>query len=101
KVEDKAGDPVRFLPPFFQQDGQDVSVNFRSLNAGKKSIGLDLKNPEGKETLLRLVERADVLLDGFRPGVLDRLGIGWSVCRGRKRRPLFTSLPGHRRAGPP
>jgi crotonobetainyl-CoA:carnitine CoA-transferase CaiB-like acyl-CoA transferase len=77
KVEDRTGDPVRFLPPF----ADEVSVPFRSLNSGKKSLALDLKKPEGRDLLVRLLGKADVLLDGFRPGVLDRLGAGYDAAR--------------------
>ena len=51
------------------------------LNRGRRSIGVDLKSPEGVETVLALVEQADVIIEGFRPGVAERLGIGPDDCR--------------------
>src|SRR3954453_21176220 len=53
------------------------------LNRGRPSIGVDLKNPDGVETVLRLVESADALIEGFRPGVMERLGLGPDVCAAR------------------
>lgn len=95
KVEDKAGDPVRFIPPF---DEREVAVGFRALNAGKKSISLDMKKPEGRDLLLRLMQRADVLLDGFRPGVLERLGAGYDAAK--YPRLVWCSLSGFGPVGP-
>lgn len=69
KVEPAAGDPARAQGPF--EDGR--SVWFRNLNRGKRSVVLDLKSDAGKATLWAIVERADVLVEGFRPGVMQRL----------------------------
>ncbi len=52
------------------------------LNRGRKSIAIDLKNPEGVETVLKLVESADVIVEGFRPGVMEKLGLGPDICQG-------------------
>ena len=65
------GDWLRHAPPLV--DG--VGSLFRALNRGKKSITLNLKTDEGRAAFLRLVESADVLLEGFRPGVMERLGV--------------------------
>ena len=59
------------------------------LSRGRRSIGVDLKHPEGVETVLRLVERADVLYEGFRPGVTERLGLGPEVCLARNPRLVY------------
>src|SRR5438045_986111 len=56
------------------------------LNRGRRSVGMDLKRPEAVEAVLRLVERADVLIEGFRPGVTERLGLGPDVCLARNPR---------------
>ena len=79
KVEDTGlGDYIRWSPPFYEGAEQTArSALFLSLNRGKRSIRVDLKNERGKEVLLRLVRDADILLESFRPGVLDRLGVGW------------------------
>src|SRR3954466_782091 len=55
-------------------------------NRGKRSISVDLKSDEGRETLLRLVAAADVLIEGYRPGVMERLGFGPDVCLARNER---------------
>jgi alpha-methylacyl-CoA racemase len=70
------------------------------LNRGRRSVGLDLKNPDGVETLLRMVEAADVLIEGFRPGVCERLGIGPDVCRARNPRLVYGRMTGWGQSGP-
>jgi crotonobetainyl-CoA:carnitine CoA-transferase CaiB-like acyl-CoA transferase len=95
KVEDRAGDPVRFIPPF---DAREVAVGFTTLNAGKRSLVLDLKKEEGKSLLLGLMAKADVLVEGFRPGVLDRLGAGYDAARFP--RLVWCSLSGFGAEGP-
>lgn len=98
KVESPLGDPVRHLPPQDLETG--LSAAFRALNQGKQSVVIDLKREEGRELLLRLVETADVLMEGFRPGVLDRLGVGAEVCRARNPRLVFCSISGYGQGGP-
>src|SRR3954462_15531393 len=90
KVEDTGmGDYIRWAPPYYGTDEQQQlgtrSALYLSLNRGKRSVRLDLKNEAGREALLRLVESYDVVLDGFRPGVLDRLGVGYQRRRGGHR----------------
>jgi alpha-methylacyl-CoA racemase len=70
------------------------------LDRGRRSAGIDLKNPAGAETLLRLVERADALIEGFRPGVAERLGIGPDVCLARNRRLVYGRMTGWGQDGP-
>jgi alpha-methylacyl-CoA racemase len=70
------------------------------LNRGRRSVGVDLKHPDGVETVLRLVERADALIEGFRPGVAERLGIGPDVCQGRNRRLVYGRMTGWGQDGP-
>jgi len=70
------------------------------LNRGRRSIGLDLKQPEGVDTLLTLVEKADALIEGFRPGVAERLGIGPDVCLERNPRLVFGRMTGWGQEGP-
>jgi crotonobetainyl-CoA:carnitine CoA-transferase CaiB-like acyl-CoA transferase len=75
KVESPSGDDTRgWGPPFVGPEDARESTYFLSANRNKESLVLDLKSDEGKETLARLVERADVLMENFRAGVLDRLG---------------------------
>lgn len=70
------------------------------LNRGRQNIAVDLKNPEGVETVLRLVEGADALIEGFRPGVTDRLGIGPDVCQARNPRLVYGRMTGWGQSGP-
>jgi alpha-methylacyl-CoA racemase len=70
------------------------------LGRGRKSVGVDLKHPEGRETVLRLVERADALIEGFRPGVTERLGLGPDDCLGRNPRLIYGRMTGWGQEGP-
>ena len=76
------------------QPGQDV------LSRGRRSIGIDLKHPQGVATVLRLVAEADVLLEGFRPGVTERLGIGPDVCLASNPRLVYGRMTGWGQDGP-
>ncbi|MBY0520318.1 MAG: CoA transferase [Sphingomonas sp.] len=88
KVEPPAGDPARDQAPF--EAGQ--SVWFRNLNRGKQSVALDLKTEAGKEALWALIDRADVLVEGFRPGVVDRLGFGYRAVAARNPAIVYCSI---------
>lgn len=70
------------------------------LNRGRRSIALDLKNPAAVETVLRLVEEADALIEGFRPGVMERLGLGPDVCLQRNPKLIFGRMTGWGQSGP-
>jgi alpha-methylacyl-CoA racemase len=70
------------------------------LNRGRRSIALDLKHPDGPEVVLRLVEQADVLMEGFRPGVTERLGIGPDACLARNPRLIYGRMTGYGQDGP-
>jgi alpha-methylacyl-CoA racemase len=74
--------------------------SFDLLNRGRRSIGVDLKHEQGVETVLRLVERADALLEGFRPGVMERLGLGPDVCLARNPRLVYGRMTGFGQEGP-
>jgi len=67
---------------------------------GRRNIALDLKQPEGAETLLGLVERADALIEGFRPGVMERLGVGPDTCLARNPKLVFGRMTGWGQSGP-
>jgi alpha-methylacyl-CoA racemase len=86
-----AGDYARSMPPLV--DG--VGAVFLQTNGGKKSAALDLKAPGGREALLRLAAKADVLVEGFRPGVMDRLGLGWEALRAANERLIYATLTGY------
>lgn len=97
KVEDPvAGDYARLMPPLI--DG--MGAFFRSSNRGKKSIVIDLKQPDGKAALHRLVENADALIEGFRPGVTARLGADYETLRAINPRLVYCSLSGWGQTGP-
>lgn len=70
------------------------------LNRGRRSIGVDLKTPEGVETVLALVEQADVIMEGFRPGVAERLGIGPEECKARNPGIVYGRMTGWGQDGP-
>jgi crotonobetainyl-CoA:carnitine CoA-transferase CaiB-like acyl-CoA transferase len=90
------GDPTRHLGP---RDGAET-VYFRNLNRGKKSVVLDLKNPQDREALLRLCDTADVFVESFRPGVADRLGVGYEALRARNPRIVYCSISAFGQQGP-
>ncbi|HEY2160061.1 MAG TPA: CaiB/BaiF CoA-transferase family protein [Solirubrobacteraceae bacterium] len=102
KVEDTGmGDYVRWSPPYYEGADQTArSAKFLSLNRGKRSIRIDLKNERGKEVLLRLARDADVLLESFRPGVLDRLGVGYERLREQNPRLVYCAITGYGQDGP-
>ncbi|QGV77495.1 CaiB/BaiF CoA transferase family protein [Streptomyces ficellus] len=72
----------------------------RVLDRGRRSVALDLKHPDGTEAVLRLAERADVLVEGFRPGVAERLGIGPAVCAERNPALVYARMTGWGQDGP-
>lgn len=92
-----AGDYLRLLPPH-GPDG--MNPIFTTLNRGKQSMVIDLGTDEGKETLRALARRADVLVESFRPGVLDRLGVGLDSLRRASPRLITCSLAGYALDGP-
>ena len=102
KVEDTGlGDYVRWAPPRYHGAEQSASsALFLSLNRGKRSIRVDLKSPAGKDVLLRLVRDADVLLESFRPGVLDRLGVGYERLRDENPGLVYCAITGFGQDGP-
>src|SRR5579862_1787047 len=70
------------------------------LARGRRSVGVDLKSADGREVVLRLVERADGLIEGFRPGVTERLGIGPDECLGRNPKLVYGRMTGWGQEGP-
>jgi len=70
------------------------------LARGRRSVGVDLKHPEGVDTVLRMAERADALIEGFRPGVMERLGLGPDVCLARNARLVYGRMTGWGQDGP-
>ncbi|MFL5843810.1 MAG: CaiB/BaiF CoA transferase family protein [Solirubrobacteraceae bacterium] len=102
KVEDTGmGDYIRWSLPFVEGAADSAKgALFLALNRNKRSIRIDLKNPGGQATLLRLVKDADVLLEGFRPGVLDRLGVGYDVLLEANPGLVICPITGYGQDGP-
>lgn len=97
KVEEPgAGDYMRWYPPLVE--GQ--SAGFNSLNGNKRSITLNLKTDAGKRLFKALAARADVVVEGNRPGVMDRLGLGWQVLHELNPRLVMCSITGYGQDGP-
>lgn len=90
------GDDTRAFPPFVNGE----SAYFATLNAGKQSIALDLKTTEDRTILDRLLARVDVVLENYRPGVMDRLGYGWDVLHARHPRLIYGAVSGFGHTGP-
>jgi crotonobetainyl-CoA:carnitine CoA-transferase CaiB-like acyl-CoA transferase len=99
KVEPLGGDITRRSRQSVDPTGQ-FSALFISTNRGKRSIALDLKRPEGIEILCRLIGRADVLVQNFRPQVMERLGLGEAAMRGLNPRLIYVSISGAGDSGP-
>jgi crotonobetainyl-CoA:carnitine CoA-transferase CaiB-like acyl-CoA transferase len=98
KIEEpgKGDESRRYGPPF--QGGE--SAYFLSINRGKRSLALDLRVEADRDTALALAARADVVVENFRPGTLDRLGLGWEALRAANPRLVMCSITGFGREGP-
>jgi crotonobetainyl-CoA:carnitine CoA-transferase CaiB-like acyl-CoA transferase len=96
KVEPPGGDPARAMEPF--EAG--TSFWFRNLNRGKTCVELDLKTEDGRNSLWALIRQADVLVEGFRPGVMPRLGFGYEACAAANPRLVYCSISAFGQAGP-
>ena len=102
KVEDTGmGDYIRWSPPYYEGAHDSAkSALFLALNRGKRSIRLNLKSDAGREVLLRLVRDYDVLLESFRPGVMERLGVGYERLREENPRLVYCAITGYGQDGP-
>src|SRR5262249_10193593 len=97
KVEDpRLGDYMRAIPPLLGG----MSPRFLAVNRNKRSIPLDLNAPPGRDAFLRLVARADVVVESFRPGVMDKLGVGWAAIEAVNPRAVLCSVSGYGQDGP-
>lgn len=90
------GDEMRSYMPKFGTD----SVNFAMLNRGKKSLAVDLKDPKVREQLLPLIKEADIVVEQFRPGVMDRLGLGYDALSKINPRIIYCAITGYGQTGP-
>lgn len=93
-------DYARTFPPFVPGDDRDFSAFFAQYNRNKLGITLNMKSAEGKALLRKLVRRADVLVENFRPGTMDRLGLGYEVLKKENPRLIYTAISGFGRTGP-
>ncbi|MEA2348940.1 MAG: alpha-methylacyl-CoA racemase [Thermoleophilaceae bacterium] len=102
KVEDTGmGDYVRWAPPYYEgADDSAKSSLYLGLNRGKRSIRLNLKEEAGKEVLLKLVSESDIVLESFRPGVLDRLGVGYERMKQENPGLVYCAITGYGLDGP-
>jgi crotonobetainyl-CoA:carnitine CoA-transferase CaiB-like acyl-CoA transferase len=101
KVEQPVrGDLARRLGADPEAAKRGMGASFVAVNAGKQSVTLDLKHPEGKEVLKRLVAKADVLVENFRPGVMDRLALGYEVLSKVKPSLVYCAISGFGKDGP-
>ena len=96
KIEPPTGDSARAMPPFVNGE----SAPFMTWNRNKRSVVMDLKQPADKAALFELIDRADVLIENYRPGVLGRLGFGWDVLHARNPRLILASISGFGQTGP-
>jgi crotonobetainyl-CoA:carnitine CoA-transferase CaiB-like acyl-CoA transferase len=96
KIEDLQGDPTRRTPPLLKRE----SSTFLSVNRGKQSLALNLKTGPGVEIFHRLLKDADIVLEGFRPGVMERLGLGYDALRALQPGVIYCSISGYGQDGP-
>src|SRR5713226_5697837 len=95
-LADMGAEVIRIHRPSAAGKGGDSEV----LNRGRRAVALDLKQLESVKTALRLVDRADALIEGFRPGVMERLGLGPEVCLARNPRLVYGRMTGWGQTGP-
>jgi len=98
KVENLSGDPMRNYGPFRRWDG--MAPAFVAANVGKKSVAVNLKQARGGELARRLIASCDVVLENFRPGVMQRLGLGYEECRTLRPSLIYCSVSGYGQSGP-
>ena len=101
KVENpKGGDPSRGQGPRADCREAHMGTSFLAWNVNKKSVTLNTKTPEGKALFLRMADEADVVVENFRPGVMDRLGLGYPVLSARNPRLIYCAISGYGATGP-
>ncbi|MFP6622733.1 MAG: CoA transferase [Myxococcota bacterium] len=101
KVErPETGDDARAIGPFIESGGERESAYFLSLNRGKQSIALDLKDDADRAVFEQLLARADVLVENFRPGTMEKLGYGWDVLHERHPQLIYAAASGFGHSGP-
>lgn len=94
------GDLARNLGADPELSARGMGISFLAQNAGKRSLTLNLKDPRGKDALRRLVARSDVLVENFRPGVMDRLGLGYEALKAENPQLIYCAISGFGQTGP-
>jgi crotonobetainyl-CoA:carnitine CoA-transferase CaiB-like acyl-CoA transferase len=94
------GDLARQLGADPELSNKNMGVSFLAQNAGKKSVTVNLKHPQGKALFLKLVKTADVVVENFRPGVMHRLGVGYEVLQGIRPEIIYCAISGFGQEGP-
>ena len=100
KIERRGGDPLRRWSPFLPASDPPEGLFYLYLNYGKETTTLDLDSNEGRERVLELVKDADAVIENFRPGTLDRLGLGWEALHAANHRVVLTSITAFGQTGP-
>jgi len=100
KVESRDGDDMRFGNRANDWEKRGLAAPWVAVNAGKRSITLDLKKPKALEVIKRLVAKADVVMENFRPGVMDKLGIGYETLKSINPRLIYCAVSGFGQVGP-
>ena len=100
KVEAREGDEMRFGTRSNDWEKRGLAAPWVAVNAGKRSITMDLKSPKAIEAVMRLVPKVDVVMENFRPGVMDKLGIGWETLKKVNPRLIYCAVSGFGQVGP-
>src|SRR5882762_2419934 len=100
KVESREGDDMRFGSRANDWEKRGLAAPWVAVNSGKRSITLDLKKPKAIEVVKRLAAEADVVMENFRPGVMDKLGIGYETLKAINPRLIYCAVSGFGQTGP-
>ena len=99
-LSDMGAEAIRVERVQAVRDAPVAGAHWDVMQRGRKNVAIDLKHPDGVETLLQLIEKADALIEGFRPGVMERLGVGPDVCISRNKKLVFGRMTGWGQDGP-
>jgi crotonobetainyl-CoA:carnitine CoA-transferase CaiB-like acyl-CoA transferase len=100
KIERPGGDDMRYGPPNKEWSDRGLGTSWMAINSNKRNIALDLTRPEAVAIVKRLAEKADVVLENFRPGVMEKLGIGWKQLKEVNPRLIYAAVSGFGHNGP-
>jgi CoA:oxalate CoA-transferase len=101
KIENpKDPDYTRTFPPMVKGESDEASAFFAQYNRNKRGVSLDLRSEHGKALLRKLVRKADILVENFRPGVMDKLGVGYDILKEENPRLVYAGISGFGRTGP-